>query len=111
MSYYYIGNPRAFSPFHAVPVLCDRWTVGFYDPLGNWHAESYHPTADDAADRTARLNGAALPLRLGPDPNGLEHDTVEETTAAVSRLATDARRIAVTCVNRDAEPPTKLALE
>lgn len=35
------------------------WTVGFYDPSGNWHAESDHPSTDEAAKRVAWLNGHA----------------------------------------------------
>jgi len=33
------------------------WTVGFYDPNGNWHAESDWETREDAANRVAYLNG------------------------------------------------------
>jgi len=33
------------------------WTVGFYDPSGRWIPESDHSTAEDAATRTAWLNG------------------------------------------------------
>lgn len=34
------------------------WTVGFYDPNGNWHSESDHGTTEDAAARVAWLNGS-----------------------------------------------------
>ena len=34
------------------------WTVGFYDPKGNWVPESDHPTASYAAARVAFLNGS-----------------------------------------------------
>lgn len=33
------------------------WTVGFYDPIGEWHSDSDHETKADAADRVAHLNG------------------------------------------------------
>jgi hypothetical protein len=33
------------------------WTVGFYSPDGTWHPETDHASADDAAARTAWLNG------------------------------------------------------
>ena len=35
------------------------WTVGFYDPDGEWHPESDHGNTDDAAKRVAWLNGSA----------------------------------------------------
>lgn len=35
------------------------WTVGFYDPDGNWQPESDHPNRDEAAARVAYLNGKA----------------------------------------------------
>jgi len=33
------------------------WTVGYYDPKGEWHPESDHDNAEDAAKRVAYLNG------------------------------------------------------
>ena len=33
------------------------YTVGFYDPKGNWIAESDYENKDDAASRVAWLNG------------------------------------------------------
>lgn len=33
------------------------WTVGFYDPKGEWHPESDHETSKEAAKRVAFLNG------------------------------------------------------
>ena len=33
------------------------WTVGFYDPSGEFHGESDHDSRADAADRCAFLNG------------------------------------------------------
>lgn len=35
------------------------WTVGFYDPSGEWHPESDHGTREDAAARVRYLNGGA----------------------------------------------------
>jgi len=34
------------------------WTVGFYDPKGNWIPESDHDNTDAAAERVAWLNGS-----------------------------------------------------
>lgn len=34
------------------------WTVGFYDPQGNWIAESDHSSREEAANRVAFLNGS-----------------------------------------------------
>jgi len=34
------------------------WTVGFYDPNGEWVAESDHDSAEKAAARVAWLNGS-----------------------------------------------------
>ena len=33
------------------------WTVGFYAPRGDWHAESDHDSAEAAALRVHYLNG------------------------------------------------------
>jgi len=33
------------------------WTVGFYDPKGNWHPESDHDSPQSAAERVRYLNG------------------------------------------------------
>jgi hypothetical protein len=33
------------------------WTVGFYDPKGNWHPDSDHESAESAAKRVNYLNG------------------------------------------------------
>ena len=33
------------------------WTVGHYDPRGNWHSESDHDSIDKAADHVRYLNG------------------------------------------------------
>lgn len=34
------------------------WTVGFYSPDGKWHSDSDHVWREDAATRTAWLNGS-----------------------------------------------------
>jgi hypothetical protein len=34
------------------------WTVGFYSPDGEWHTDSDHRTREEAAKRTAWLNGS-----------------------------------------------------
>jgi hypothetical protein len=39
---------------------CDEYvlyTVGLYDPQGEWHPESDHTSAEEAAKRVAWLNG------------------------------------------------------
>lgn len=33
------------------------WTVGFYEPSGEWIAESDWSSAEEAAQRVIRLNG------------------------------------------------------
>jgi hypothetical protein len=33
------------------------WTVGFYDPSGEWHTDSDHDIREEAAERVAYLNG------------------------------------------------------
>lgn len=33
------------------------WTVGFYDPKGEWHPDSDHDNRDEAAKRVHFLNG------------------------------------------------------
>lgn len=35
------------------------WTVGFYDPDGNWHPESDHKDREKAAGRVHWLNGGS----------------------------------------------------
>lgn len=34
------------------------YTVGFYDPKGNWVSESDHESKEKAAERVAWLNGS-----------------------------------------------------
>lgn len=36
------------------------WTVGFFDPQGNWHTDSDHDVKEEAAKRVAWLNGANI---------------------------------------------------
>lgn len=33
------------------------WTVGFYDPSGQWYPESDHDSAEEAAQQVHYLNG------------------------------------------------------
>jgi hypothetical protein len=47
----YIYRHTESSPQH------DLYTVGFYAPDGEWHPESDHESADDAAERVHYLNG------------------------------------------------------
>lgn len=35
------------------------WTVGFYDPQGNWQSESDHDTREAAAKRVHWMNGGS----------------------------------------------------
>ena len=37
------------------------YTVGFYDPNGNWHTDSDHDTRGPARDRVNYLNGGFGP--------------------------------------------------
>lgn len=41
------------------------WTVGFYDPNGKWHPERDTHSREEAAKRTAWLNGSGV---KGVDP-------------------------------------------
>lgn len=36
---------------------CNLWTVGFYEPDGEWTAVTDHPFEDEAAERVHYLNG------------------------------------------------------
>lgn len=40
------------------------WTVGFYDPAGQWHGDSDHNIREDAAKRVAWLNGSSQEDRI-----------------------------------------------
>ena len=35
------------------------YTVGFYDPIGDWHADSDHNSDEEAARRVHWLNGGS----------------------------------------------------
>lgn len=37
------------------------WTVGFYDPKGNWHPDSDHDDRNSAGERVHYLNGGQEP--------------------------------------------------
>lgn len=39
---------------------CGLWTVGFYDPSGEWQPESDHSSSESAARHVAWLNGSDL---------------------------------------------------
>jgi hypothetical protein len=51
-----IGNPQMYVYIKSEPQL---WTVGFYDPKGEWQPESDHTSPEAAAKRVAYLNGNA----------------------------------------------------
>lgn len=36
------------------------WTVGFYDPAGNWITDTDHESTEEAAKRVAFLNGGLV---------------------------------------------------
>ena len=44
------------------------WTVGHYDPRGNWHSESDHDSIDKAADHVRYLNGGRSDIIRYTDP-------------------------------------------
>jgi hypothetical protein len=54
MSYVYIQTERAGQ---YGPDCADLFTVGFYDPAGEFHPESDHAQRQDAAFRVHWLNG------------------------------------------------------
>lgn len=46
-----------------VYIRCENeplWTVGFYAPNGKWHTDSDHNVREEAAQRTAWLNGSII---------------------------------------------------
>lgn len=89
MSYVYLQSERYL------------YTVGFYDPDGEWQAESDHSTVDLAAKRVAYLNGGgdALELRgairqLKEQVKGLQRDMIDlKTTAAFAPFASQMERL------------------
>jgi hypothetical protein len=44
-------------PYVYIEAEKNLWTVGFYDPKGNWIPESDHNSQEDAAKRVHYLNG------------------------------------------------------
>ena len=56
----------------------DLFTVGFYDPSGQWHPDSDFNFREDAANRVIELNGGAKapPIRVYKRPTAeeLEND-------------------------------------
>ena len=64
------------------------WTVGFYDPTGEWHSEGDYGDREEAADRVAYLNGAHPSLaerieRLEQRVEELENHEVSPYEAAM----------------------------
>lgn len=53
------------------------WTVGFYDPQGQWQPESDHDHRDSAAQRVHYLNGG------GERPYQELHDALDDLKAAI----------------------------
>lgn len=45
------------------------WTVGYYDPSGNWQSDSDHDSPHGAAERVAYLNG-----NMSEGYPGIAHD-------------------------------------
>lgn len=62
------------------------WTVGFYDPDGNWHPVSDWSTSDEAQDQVALLNGntTATAKRLSARIDALEAKVDENLARLVS---------------------------
>lgn len=89
MSYVYLQSERTL------------WTVGFYDPDGEWQSESDHSTPEKAAERVAYLNGGgdALELRgaiqqLKEQVTMLERGMIDlKTTAAFAPFAPKMERL------------------
>jgi hypothetical protein len=53
------------------------WTVGFYDPKGQWHTDSDHSSSERAAERVAWLNGSGpsgMPLAAARSLPGSTED-------------------------------------
>lgn len=49
------------------------WTVGFFDPNGNWQPESDHSSTEEAAKRVAWLNGGDIQENLEIRLNSQEY--------------------------------------
>ena len=57
------------------------FTVGFYDPAGDWHSESDCGSPEQAADRVAYLNGSGGRHRFGEPESELGYSNVLELHA------------------------------
>lgn len=57
MSYVYLKSPHE-----------RLYTVGFYDPEGDWHPESDHGTEKEAAARVVYLNSGSRPAAPDAKP-------------------------------------------
>jgi hypothetical protein len=57
MNYVYLKTPRE-----------SLWTVGFYDPEGNWHPESDYGNEKEAAARVVELNGGSRKVATDAKP-------------------------------------------
>lgn len=68
------------------------WTVGFYDPSGEWHTDSDYNAQDDAANRVAFLNGSAVEVSRRPPPAGRKVVSVPSVaSSSTSRPMTGSR--------------------
>lgn len=67
------------------------WTVGFYDPSGDWQPESDHTKQEEAANRAAFLNGQRSLAVEGPQVNVKEetYKHIFKVLTFMSRLAKD----------------------
>ncbi len=55
------------------------YTVGFYSPDGTWHSESDHNEKEEAAKRTAFLNGSFVPKISKSEASGALRAVMAET--------------------------------
>jgi len=55
------------------------YTVGFYSPDGAWHPESDHNDKEEAAKRTAFLNGSFAPKISKQEASGALKSVMSET--------------------------------
>lgn len=70
------------------------WTVGFFDPAGEWHADSDHPSSEAAAQQTAWLNGSGLAERVAK---------LESEVAKLRAVASSAANVA-SCLANGIQP-------
>lgn len=64
------------------------WTVGFYDPKGEWHCDSDHSVREEAAKRVHYLNGGAKEnnqLRVGHNRGDAGRMSLKEMLALYTR--------------------------